>query len=126
QDIYKKAESSIIVIDDYIDVKTLQLLKASQAGIWITVITDNKARNGLNAAFLYDSGLVIRFIRNRGRFHDRYVILDYKTETERFYHCGASSKDSGSRITAINRLCDGKEYHAVIDQVLSGPVLEIM
>ena len=29
QDIYSKAKSSIIVIDDYIDIKTLQLLRPS-------------------------------------------------------------------------------------------------
>ena len=104
QNIYAKAKTSIIVIDDYIDIKTLQLLRSSAPGITITVISDNKARNGLNANFILDSGLSISFKKNSGKFHDRYIVLDYKTPNETFYHCGASSKDAGSKITAINKL----------------------
>ena len=104
QNIYAKAKTSIIVIDDYIDIKTLQLLRSSAPDITITVISDNKARNGLNANFILDSGLSISFKKNSGKFHDRYIVLDYKTPSETFYHCGASSKDAGSKITAINKL----------------------
>lgn len=89
QDIYKKAKSSIIVIDDYIDIKTLQLLKSAKRGVSITVISDNKAPNNITSTYVRDSGLSIQFKHNTGMFHDRFVILDYKTETEVFFHCGA-------------------------------------
>ena len=125
QDIYKKAKSSVIIIDDYIDVKTLQLLKAAKRGVQITIVTDNKAQNNINATFIKDSGLRIQFKHNNNVFHDRFVILDYKTETETFYHCGASSKDAGKRITAINRLSDGSGYYSPIDKALSGPTYHI-
>ena len=122
QDIYSKARSSIIVIDDYIDIKTLQLLKSSKPGVSITIITDNKARNSLNANFIQDSGLTISFKRNNRKFHDRYLILDYNTSEERFYHCGSSSKDAGARITAINTLSDGDRYHSSLDELLEQEV----
>ena len=125
QDIYKKAKSSVIIIDDYIDVKTLQLLKAAKRGVQITIVTDNKAQNNINATFIKDSGLRIQFKHNNNVFHDRFVILDYKTETETFYHCGASSKDAGKRITAINRLSDGSGYYSPIDKALAGPTFHI-
>ena len=80
----------------------MKLLKSSKPGVSITVVSDNKARNGINANFIQDSGLTISFKKSNGRFHDRYIVLDYKTPDERFYHCGASSKDVGNKITAIN------------------------
>ena len=43
-EIYARAKQSIIVIDDYIDVKTLQLLRAARDGVSITVISDNRAK----------------------------------------------------------------------------------
>lgn len=125
QDIYKKAKSSVIIIDDYIDVKTLQLLKAVKRGVSITIVTDNKAQNNINETFVRDSGLHIEFKHNNGVFHDRFVILDYKTKMETFYHCGASSKDSGKRITAINKLGDGSGYYSPIDKALARPSYRI-
>lgn len=125
QNIYKQAQTSIIIIDDYIDVKTLQLLKSSKDGIDIKIVSDNKARNSLTASFISDSGLNISFIQNLGRFHDRYIISDYKTSKEKLFHCGSSSKDSGAKITAINYVDDATIYHPPIDGVLSNPALII-
>ena len=31
--------------------------------------------------------------------YDRYIVLDYGTDDERFNHCGASSKDAAIRLT---------------------------
>ena len=118
QDIYSQAKTSIIVIDDYIDIKTLQLLKSAKDSIVITVISDNKAKNSLNANFIKDSGFAITFKANNGQFHDRFIVLDFKTPNEQFYHCGASSKDAGNKITAINKLGDGYGYRSAIDVAL--------
>ncbi len=118
QDIYKKAKKSIIVIDDYVDIKTLQLLKASIDNIQITIISDNLAKNNLNMNYIKDSRLNITFIRNDKIFHDRYIIIDYKETSEEIYHCGSSSKDTGSRVTAINRVYDGYVYYKPIEAAL--------
>ena len=118
--IYARAKKNIIVIDDYIDIKTLQLLRAARDGVSVTVFSDNKAKNGITAECVNDSGIDIRFIYSEGRFHDRYVILDYRTGFETFYHCGASSKDAGNRITAISRLGDGEGYRTAVDAALRG------
>ena len=31
-----------------------------------------------------------------GIYHDRFIVLDYGTEDERIFLCGASSKDAGA------------------------------
>ncbi len=118
QDIYKRAKKSIIVIDDYINIKTLLLLKSSNDNINITIISDNKARNSLRKEFIADSNLNLTFKRNNDKFHDRYIIIDYKEKSEEIFHCGGSSKDSGNKIGAINKLNDAKGYYEAIDKVL--------
>lgn len=54
-----------------------------------------------------------------GIFHDRYIVLDYKTDREKMFHCGASSKDAGKRVTSINGIEHPEVYHGLIEEVLS-------
>ena len=44
QSIYRLAKYSIYIIDDYIDVKTLQLLKCIKENINVIIFTDNKGK----------------------------------------------------------------------------------
>lgn len=85
QSIYKLANQSIYIIDDYIDIKTLQLLKCCKKKTAIIIFTDNKARNNISSNFVEDfksdTGFNITFKKNSNRFHDRYIILDYGTQT---------------------------------------------
>ena len=125
QTIYKLANRSIYIIDDYIDVKTLKLLKACKSGIQIIIFSDNNAKNGLDDYSINDfqseTNLSISFKKNHNRFHDRYIVVDYKTENESIYHCGASSKDAGNKITTINRIEEKELYHSLIDLILMDP-----
>lgn len=38
--------------------------------------------------------------------------------TEQVYHCGASSKDAGKKLFAINKISDFKIIYSVIDALL--------
>ena len=125
QDIYSKASESIIVIDDYIDIKTIQLLKSAKDNVSITIITDNKAKNSLNAAFIIDSGLNISFKKNNGMCHDRYIILDFGTVKEKLFHSGSSSKDSGCKLTAINQVEKVSVYKDIFTELLRNEELII-
>ena len=44
QEIYSKAKYTLYIIDDYISIKTLQLLKACKSNIDIKIFSDNKAK----------------------------------------------------------------------------------
>lgn len=37
-------------------------------------------------------------------FHDRYIVLDYGTDCEKMFHCGASFKDLGKKLFAFAKL----------------------
>ena len=129
QEIYKLAKSSIYIIDDYIDVKTLQLLKCCNSNIEIIIITDNKGKNNLNSNyindFMNDTGYNIRIISNNKKFHDRYIIIDFNTNNYILYHCGASSKDSGKRINTIYNVQEKEIYIDLINKDLLNKDLKV-
>ena len=129
QSIYKLAKYSIYVIDDYIDVKTLQLLKCIKENINVIIITDNKGKNNLNNNFIndfkHDTNINITLKKNNKRFHDRYIVIDYNTDNYMFYHCGASSKDSGNRINTIANVLEKEVYIGLINEVLNNDELII-
>ena len=122
QRIYAMAKQSVYVIDDYIDVKTIQLLKSCKAGVHIALFSDNKARNSLTQSFIADfkadrPNLHIELKKTKGRFHDRYIVLDYPDKT-RVFHCGASSKDGGNKITTIMEVENPETYRDLISGIL--------
>ena len=57
--------------------------------------------------------------------HDRLIILDYGEKTELVYHCGASSKDAGKKLCAINVIIETSMIHPVIDKLLLAPDKQI-
>ena len=128
QKIYRKAKKSIIVIDDYIGVKILHHLAHSKMPVQITVISDNLARPCLTLAeyqdFLIENpGRNITFLQSRHQCHDRYIVLDEGMKDMKIYHCGASGKDAGKRISTITRVMDIDEYKAMIRIMLMNSTL---
>ena len=112
--IYSFAKHSLVIIDDYINIKTLSLLKTVNKDVDITIVSDNKFKDHVDGIMLndfeLDTGISIKLKPNEGRFHDRYIFVDIGYNTEKIYHCGHSSKDSGNRITTISEIKDLKLY----------------
>ncbi len=129
QEIYQLAKHSLIIIDDYISVKTLKLLKVCSNNIKVIVITDNLAKNKLNKEFIndfkHDSNIDITFKYNNDKFHDRYIAIDFNTDHFIFYHCGASSKDSGHSVNTIIEVQDKGVYVGLINEALEHNDLEL-
>lgn len=122
QTIYSFANKSIYIIDDYIDIKTLELLKSCNDNISIIVFSDNKAKNNLSINivndFINDTKMNIEFRKNNNKFHDRYIIIDFNTKNEVIYHCGTSSKDSGKRVNTISLIEEKGVYKPLIEYIL--------
>ena len=131
QRIYRRAKKMILVIDDYINAKTLQHLLHSNPTVKLTIISDNKARPKLRR-LEYDDyqrenpGRAIEFITTAGKAHDRYIILDYDTDDMKVYHCGASSKDAGKKITTITKLMDITGYVDMVKKLMVNPSLTLI
>ena len=122
-EIYSMAKKSIYIIDDYINLKTLVLLKDIDSKVKITIFSDsvnNKLHRLEYEDFIKDyPNINITFKVTNNIIHDRYIILDYGKKTERIFHCGSSSKDSGNRITSINEINDKEVYKNIIDNLLN-------
>ena len=128
-EIYSQARSSIYVVDNFISTKTLQLLTHARDGVEIRVYSDNLMK-GLSATEYTDfrkqyTGLKIELFESGGLFHDRYIILDYGLDSAKIYLCGASSKDSGARITTILEDQDKDKYKDVIELLLNNNKLKL-
>lgn len=116
QEIYKLAKRSIYIIDDYVDAKTFELLKIAKVKD-VVIMTDNKSKANITM-LLEDANITAQILKNK-RCHDRYIIIDYKQKNERIYHCGASSKDAGNKITTIMQLENVELYHEFISKMLN-------
>ena len=121
-DIYSLAEKSIFVIDDYVDIKTLDLLKHKKSGVSVILFTQNGyGRKGYLTASVvndFNSQYPTLSIKPNPDCHDRFIIIDYKTATEKAFHCGASSKDAGKKVCAINRFEDATMVYPVVEKLL--------
>ena len=60
------------------------------------------------------------YIKPNPDCHDRLIVIDYDLPTEQVYHCGASSKDAGKKLCAINKIENNEMIHPVMDRLLLG------
>ena len=126
-EIYMQAKKSIYVVDNYIGLRTLVLLKNAPVGVAITLFSDNvggKLHRVEYKDFCSEYPQIkIEIRRTGGIFHDRFIVLDYGTENERIFLCGASSKDAGARITSIVEDFGIKKYKPLINQLMKNQEL---
>lgn len=124
-DIYQKAKKSIYVVDDYVNIKTLHLLSQKNSGVHVILFTENgHGRNGfLTASEVSDFDIEYPRLQIKPNpdCHDRFIVLDYGTANEKVFHCGASSKDAGKKVCAINAIENTALIHPIIDALLLLP-----
>ena len=128
-EIYQQAKKSIYVVDDYMNAKSLQHLSQKADGVEVVLFTEN----GKGGKGFLTKSLVTDFqneypslqIKPNPDCHDRLIVLDYGEETELVYHCGASSKDAGKKLCAINQIIETAIIHPVIDRLLTLPDKQI-
>ena len=128
-EIYSYAEKTIHIIDNYISLKTLVLLKSVPSGVKVTIFSDN-VNHGLHQAefadFLSEYPHVDIELRSSGGiYHDRYIFIDHATPNEMIFHCGGSSKDGGKRVSSISRVEDTVLYQNIVGSLEGNPVLQL-
>ena len=126
--IYGMAKKSITIIDDYVGVKTLDLLRGIAKGISVTIYSDENGYESLTEQIKKDflkARPDIKFDnkKTKEKFHDRYIFLDYGLKGEKLFHCGASSKDAGNKITTIMQIENTEIYHVLMEKLLVNPRL---
>ena len=99
------AKRSILLIDNYVDITTLEMLAKKGKGVSLRIVTSNRG-NELAASDIGKfneqyGGLVVSF---SSKFHDRFLIIDDKE----LFLIGASIKDLGKKCFAFTKLNSGE------------------
>ncbi|MBR0294914.1 MAG: virulence RhuM family protein [Bacilli bacterium] len=97
------AHLSIVLIDPYIDIKTLDAFKAKLPDVSLTIITstkNNKLSQNDIKAFIKQYGILI--VKIDDSYHDRYIVIDNTL----FYHVGSSINYLGKRFSQITVIED--------------------
>ena len=110
-DLLRKAESSIVLIDNYVDESVLMQLTKRQPGVSATILT-KEISNSLSLDLKkHNSQYLPISIREFADSHDRFLILDGKT----IFHLGASMKDLGKKWFAFS-IMDSRGFH-MLDKI---------
>lgn len=98
----QKAKKEIILIDNYVDVHTLNILCKKNKGVDIIVATAGKGNLSTKDITKFNAQYPKLLVKATTDFHDRFLIID-KTEV---YHIGASIKDAGKKSFGITKIED--------------------
>ena len=101
-DIIKKANSKILIIDNYIDDSILKMLTKKKSHTEVVILTSDKSNIETLDIKKFNKEYPILKIAKTNKFHDRFIVLD----NEEMYHLGASIKDAGKKCFGINKIED--------------------
>ena len=114
ESLISKAEKKIILIDDYVDRQTLDILSKKKTQTKVLIVTDDRNRiltqKEISSFTKQNGNLTLRYSRI---FHDRFLLLD----NEELYYCGASLKDAGKRVFALGRIHDSEYIKGILERI---------
>ena len=112
-DLVGKAQSKLILIDNYVDVNTLNILCKKNSGVDVLIATAGKGSLTTKDINKFNAQYPSVRIKTTTDFHDRFLIIDDKEG----YFTGASIKDAGKKSFAITKIEDGNLVQDLINKV---------
>lgn len=97
-DLIKKAQKEIILIDNYVDIDTLNILSKKNDKVHVLILTKTDTKLNKQDIVKYNKQYPKLEVKYTDKFHDRFLILDKKY----IYHIGASIKDLGKKCFQIH------------------------
>lgn len=101
-DIIKKANSKILIIDNYIDDSILKMLAKKKSYVEVVILTSSNSNIQNIDIQKFNKEYPTLKVAKTNKFHDRFILVDNKE----LYHCGASLKDLGRKCFAITKMED--------------------
>lgn len=101
-DLIKKAKKEIILIDNYVDLDTLNLLCKKNDGVHVIVVGAEKKKPSDSDIEKFNAQYPKLTFKHTSDFHDRFLILDAKC----VYHIGSSIKDAGKKTFGMSKIED--------------------
>lgn len=109
----KKAKKEIILIDNYVDVNTLNILCKKNKGVDVVITTAGKGSLSTKDITKFNAQYPKLLVKTTTDFHDRFLIVD-KTDV---YHIGASIKDAGKKSFGITKIEDKDLIMGLVNKV---------
>lgn len=110
-DIIKRANTKILIIDNYIDDSVLKMLAKKKKNVEVVILTSSHSNIENLDIQKFNKEYPTLKIAKTNKFHDRFIVLDNKE----MYHLGASVKDLGKKCFAINKI----EDVGIIEKIIS-------
>ncbi len=99
-DLFRSAEESIVIIDNYIDDSVLVHLTKRKKGVKVTIFTKRISEQLALDAGKFNEQYPPLEIKEFKNAHDRFIIIDERT----VYQIGASLKDLGKKWFAFSKM----------------------
>ena len=109
----QKAKEEIILIDNYVDVNTLNILCKKNKGVDVVITTAGKGSLSTKDIKTFNAQYPKLSVKTNIDFHDRFLIID-KAEV---YHIGASIKDAGKKSFGITKIEEKDLIQSLINKV---------
>ena len=113
-EIVEKAAKELILIDNYVDINTLNILSKKKEDVKILIVTSGGGNLTDRDVVKFNAQYPKLTAKISKDFHDRFLIIDRKE----VYHIGASIKDAGKKSFGITKLEDEDLTKSLLDRVL--------
>ena len=108
-----KAKKEIVLIDNYVDVGTLNILAKKQENVKVQIYTVKRTRLSQADINNFNQQYPALGVDYTEEFHDRFLIIDGTLA----YNVGASLKDAGKKCFAINRIEDRANITDILNRI---------
>lgn len=108
-----KAKKEIVLIDNYVDVGTLNILAKKQENVKVQIYTVKRTRLSQADINNFNQQYPALGVDYTEEFHDRFLIIDGTLA----YNVGASLKDAGKKCFAINRIEDKANIINILNRI---------
>ena len=112
-DLVSRAEKKLILVDNYVDVETLNILAKKKTGVEVAIYTSKKTKLSKVDIENFNKQYPTIKVKYTEAFHDRFLILD----DEYAYHIGASIKDAGKKCFGINKIEDARIVKTILQRL---------
>ena len=108
-----KAKKEIVLIDNYVDVGTLNILVKKRENVKAQIYTVKRTRLSSTDINNFNQQYPVLSVDYTEEFHDRFLIIDGILA----YHVGTFLKDAGKKCFAINRIEDRANIIDILNRI---------
>lgn len=112
-DLVGGATKSVVLVDNYVDIKTLNILSKKKDNVSVIIYTVRKTKLSKIDVETFNQQYPNLEVKYTGVFHDGFLIID----NNRAYHIGASLKEAGKKCFAISLLNDSRMIQDILQRL---------